>query len=192
MLRKLSVFCVLAAVLALIGFALLRPAPAPPKPQLPPPPVPAILGAHWGESMEQVQAASGAPLTAVEFETRFYTPPNFAKNTELIQAYETDAVPFLNRPAKITFVFFKNRLFMYRIFLRSNDAGDVNQAVTEYLQSQYGAGFKEGEGEPAGKIIWQTKDLLVNYWFYEDELKLREKMTAGFAVIYQPIEGQIR
>ena len=60
--------------------------------------------------------------------------------------------------------------------------------MRRYLVREFGPNFMPTEDETALKLIWQFKDRIVNYWFYEDDMALSQKFKAGFGVVYKPIE----
>ena len=189
MLRKHSyLLIILAIAIASIAVLFLKfnssPVPKPPAEK-------AFMNVAWGMSMAEVEEAIHAKLTSAEVGTRFYSPKNPLENNAKIKAYEQTELPFLGRKAKVTYIFYRDRLFLYHLFLRDNDAETLDTDVTKYLTREYGPGFTQSEEGSSAKIIWQTKELIVNYWFYRDDLRLREQFSAGFAVIYQPIESGI-
>ena len=195
MLKKPSILILLLAIASILFLSLLFLKSKNSGPiQFPPGPAPAkaFMNTVWGMSAQEVQEAVQADLTPAEVGTRFYSPKNPAVNESKIKAYEQIGLDFLGRKATVTYIFYMDRLFIYRVSVRSSDADALDSDVTQHLMGQFGEGFVQEDPKASAKIIWQTKDLIVNYWLYQDDLRLVEKFSAVFAVMYQPLERLVQ
>ena len=144
----------------------------------------AFLNALWGMSRAEVETANGRPLQKPSSRQRFYDPP---KGTEdRYEIWQVEGQNVLGRPAILFYSFLDGKLFAYHVFMTDADGEALDKTIRSYLVKKFGTNFSEEEGTL--KMLWQSKDIWVNYWFYELDLSLTTRYKAGFGVLYRQLE----
>ena len=149
------------------------------------------MDARWGMSRAAVEQANGVSLRPFSDISRFYTPPPRIKDLSRFQWFQQDGVPFLNRRARVGYLFFDGRFFAYHVFVSDKDPDRLDEEMRAYLEREFGPEHSRSEEEAPLKEIWQSKRLIVNYWLFQEELSLAPKFTAGFGVVFRPLEDEI-
>ena len=153
---------------------------------------PAFLNARWGMSQTQLERANGRKLRPAVSHRKFYSVKKGVLDKTRYKALREDAGrSFLGREAEITYIFFDDRFFSYHVFTRDRDASTLDRDMRKFLFGRFGETFQSVENGRPLKMIWNQKDAIVNYWFSEVDLNLGEKYTAGYGVVYRPIEEAI-
>lgn len=143
----------------------------------------AFLNAAWGMSPAQVKEASHSILAPSASSDRFYRPaPGTENRTQTLEAH---GQKFLGREAVVSYTFLDDRLFSYHVFTSDSDADRLDADMRRYLVRIFGTKYSPVEDDSSLKMVWQFKDKLVNYWFYEEDLALAAKFKAGFGVEYK-------
>ena len=144
----------------------------------------AFLNASWGMSKAEVETVNGKLLQKPSSRQRFYDPP---KGTEdRYEIWQVEGQNVLGRPAILLYSFFDGKLFAYHVFMTDMDEEVLDETVRGYLVRTYGEDFSEEAGPL--KMIWQTKELTVNYWFYKVDLSVTTRFKAGFGVLNRALE----
>ncbi len=175
-------FLILAVIAA--GFSYFKFCPL----SKPVPPV-AFSKACWGMGFQEVQKSNQTTLTKNENLGRFYIPKRNGPESSRYTSYESNDSSFLGRQAKVRYLFLDDRLFAFHLFIQDADAEKLQADMEAYLDRQFGKQYLEGGDTSASlKRIWNLKDQIVNYWFFQESLSLSQKFSAGFGVVYRPIE----
>ena len=166
-------------VLALTAFFGKERWPIASRPSEPPPKPKAFLRAEWGMAPDQVAAANGVVLSKPTSRKRFYQPESGTESR-----YQTLEAPgrLLGRASTVSYTFLDGALVSYHVFTADSDDEALDAAMRGYLSKTFGPNFEEIRGEPALKMVWQFKDTVVNYWFYEEPNALSQPYRAGFGV----------
>ena len=138
---------------------------------------------------QEVQKSNQTTLTKNENLGRFYIPKRNGPESSRYTSYESNDSSFLGRQAKVRYLFLDDRLFAFHLFIQDADAEKLQADMEAYLDRQFGKQYLEGGDTSASlKRIWNLKDQIVNYWFFQESLSLSQKFSAGFGVVYRPIE----
>ncbi len=152
----------------------------------------AFLNAHWGMNRRQVERANQKRLHPVASQRKFYNVKPGVKERSRYQALEeSSSRQVLGYDATITYLFFDGKLFAYYVFIQDRDTV-LDQDMRKYLIDQFGGNYATSEEAQSPKMVWSRKDVFVNYWFFQDELSLSGKYTAGYGVVYRPLEEAAR
>lgn len=143
-------------------------------------------------SVKEVQQVNRIELERIQNYERYYSPKKALRDLKKLEAYKETGIKFLGREATVTYIFFNNRLFQYHVFIQDSDKSALEEDLTRYLTKEFGFLFIRNDEGLGLRRIWQKKDRIINDWFYQDDLCLIKKYSAGFAVLYLPIENEIR
>lgn len=151
----------------------------------------AFQNAEWGSSPAEVERANGVTLNISASPKRYYTVKS-GVDAARYQSLESPEVDFLGRKARVTYVFFDNRLFSYAVFVEDEDAEALDAEMRDYLVHAFGEGYTsmEEDGAPL-RLIWHSRATIVNYWLTET-FSLRPKASAGFGVVDNALEATIK
>ena len=152
----------------------------------------AFINTEWGMSVKEVQQVNRIELERIQNYERYYSPKKALRDLKKLEAYKETGIKFLGREATVTYIFFNNRLFQYHVFIQDSDKSALEEDLTRYLTKEFGFLFIRNDEGLGLRRIWQKKDRIINDWFYQDDLCLIKKYSAGFAVLYLPIENEIR
>ncbi len=151
----------------------------------------AFLNAKWGMSKTQVETANAVTLGPPASKRQLFTPSDRV-DASRYQSYE-QTVPalFLGRQATVCYVFFDDRLFTYDVFVKDAEGEALDSEMRHYLTDRFGSDLSEVNDQDPLRLVWQEKYRIVNYWFYQEAFSLSQKYTAGFGVVYRPINDAI-
>ena len=149
------------------------------------------MNARWGMSPAEVEKANTAPFKEAQSSPKLFTPKETVKDPSRYRVFQSE-ISFLGRPAAINYVFFDGKFYTYHIFVNDSDFDGLDGDMRRYLISRFGVGYSEIQDKTSSlKLVWHTREKIVNYWIYEDEYRLRLPMTAVMGVVYRPIEESI-
>ena len=140
----------------------------------------AFRNAQWGMHPTEVESANVTTLQPVANSRRFFN--DTSTDLSRYHSYEQGSILFLNREARVTYTFHDDRLVAYHVFLSDREGDGLDADMRRYLTRAFGENFSEPEDGSSLKLVWQSKDRIVNYWFMEEPLSLRSQYTAGFGV----------
>lgn len=152
----------------------------------------AFLNSQWGMSSAEVEIANATKLEPSQSQKKFFTPKEEIKDPSRYKTLEQSGFQFLGRDATATYVFFDDKLFTYHVFIQDRDEHALDDAVRSYLVQTFGQGYAVVEDESTLKLIWQSREWIVNYWFYQEALTLQEKYTAAYGVVNSTLESAIQ
>ncbi len=118
---------------------------------------------------------------------RFYTPRPGIEDSRY-QTWRSEGQRFLGRTAVIHYTFLDDRLFAFHVFITDSDGQKLDSDMRRYLVARFGTQFSREEEDPALKLLWQSKERTVNYWFYERESSLLGRFKAGYGALYHSFE----
>lgn len=146
----------------------------------------AFMKARWGMSPDEVMAANQITLFPPHTNKRFFSPKEMEGDRH--KTLQSSGQLFLGREAEVYYTFKDNRLCMYHVFVSDSDEELLDKDMRNYLNRKWGetAGTPQ-EDESTLKLLWQFKDVIVNYWLYQDEMALKSHFKAGVGVTYRPI-----
>jgi hypothetical protein len=144
----------------------------------------AFLSATWGMSPAEVEEANQSNLSP-SANPHKYVPIATDLRYEVLE----EPRDFLGRRATVSYLFFENKLYSYRVFIEDRDAVSLDKETRAYLDQAFGDGYNTEEGPL--KRIWNRKDVIVNYWFFKNELSLGEKYAAGYGVTSRSMDELI-
>lgn len=151
----------------------------------------AFFNVRWGMTQHEAEISGGRKLYTVANAGKFYS----VKPGILISRYkalqEEPGRLLLGREAEVTYIFFDDHLFSYHVFVHDRDPDVLDHDMKNLLFKKYGQSFIVEENNNPMTMIWNQKDIIVNYWFYKDSFSLGEKYIAGYGVLYRPIERTI-
>jgi hypothetical protein len=150
----------------------------------------AFFNASWGMTPNEVQHVNSRALHPTESRRKFYSVKQGIDPSRYQAMQEEGGRHFLGRPAEITYIFFDGHLFSYHVFVRDRDALALDQDMRKALIRRFGDDPHVVEDRLI-KMIWNQKDIFVNYWFFMDDLSLSGEYIAGYGVVYRPIEEAI-
>ncbi len=177
----LLILLVLAATLAILSVRLLNNiGTATPQSPL------AFMDARWGMTADEVAAANQVSLSPAQTNKRFFSPKQGEEGR--FQVLAAQGHRFLDRDADVYYTFKDGKLCMMHVFISDKDLDVLDADMRRHLNRVWGPEASEMTDEGPLKQVWQTKDMNVNYWFYEDELALNNRFKAGVGVTYKPIE----
>ena len=143
-------------------------------------------------SSNQVAVANGGLLVPVVSANKFYTIKEGVADKTRYQALQQEGISFLNHEATATYIFFDDRLFSYLVFIQDADEAALDLLMKEYLIGQLGIGYSSvNDGSPL-RLVWHSPEQIVNYWIFKEELTMLQKFSAGFGVVYRPLEEAIK
>jgi len=139
----------------------------------------AYFRSEWGMSPAQVASANDVQLKEKPAGPRFYQAEPGSESR-----YQSLEAPgrFLGRDAAISYTFYDGKLVSYHIFISGSDPDALDADMRRYLVNTFGPNTDEAEEGSSLKMVWQTKDKIVNYWFYEEQNTLNRPYRAGFGV----------
>lgn len=143
----------------------------------------AFSKALWGMTPSQVARVNGAALKPVSSSDQFYRAEDSDRSQYL--SYQQEGARYLGRDAVITYTFRDRRLFAYHAMVSDTNGEVLDADVRRYLAQLFGKDSSSQEDSSTLKLIWHFKDLIVNYWFMENDLVLRPKYTAVIGVTSQ-------
>ena len=139
----------------------------------------AYFHAEWGMSPAQVSVVNGVPLKEQSGGHHFYQAETGSE-----ERYQSLEAPghFLGRDSVISYTFHDGKLVSYHIFISDSNDQSLDADMRRYLTGEFGPGGEEMEDGASLKMVWQTKDRIVNYWLYEEPNALTRPYRAGFGV----------
>lgn len=145
---------------------------------------PAFMNAQWGMSPDEIVSANRTALEPATGNRRFFqAEPGDEVRYQTLQAA---GHKFLGREAVVYYTFLDGRLHACHVFVSDGSEDLLDADMRRYLIRQWGSQFSEIHDESPLKLIWQFKDLSVNYWIYRDEMSLVHSWKAGVGVSYKP------
>jgi hypothetical protein len=139
----------------------------------------AFLNSEWGMSPNELAAVHGAALTEKTGGRHLYQAE--AGTDARYKTLEASG-KFLGREAVTNFTFFDDKLVSYHVFVSDSDEHALDEDMKRYLMRAFGAGSEEEDQGTPLKMVWQTKEKIVNYWLYEEPNALSRPYRAGFGV----------
>ena len=141
----------------------------------------AFRNSVWGMPLSEVERANGSVLVPADKNQHFF--PQEDTDPSLYRSYEQHGLTFMGREAMVAYTFRDGRLFAYHVFVTDTDREGLDADMRRYLTRAFGPDFSEIDEEGSTlKLIWQSKDRIINYWFVEDERMLRPRYKAVFGV----------
>lgn len=154
-----------------------------------------FIQSKWGASPQEVEAADQVTLQTSESYRKFYSVKEEIKDTSRYKALYADSKEFLGHKARISYVFFDNKLYTYHVFIQGSDPAELDSLMRKYLVENFGNTFVSVDDEASPlKLVWNQPTEFINYWFFKEPLSisLEDKFSAGFGVVYRPLEDSIK
>ncbi len=144
-----------------------------------PAPEKAYFRSEWGMSPEEAVSANGVPLKEKPAGQHFYeAEPGEESRYKVLEA----PCRFLARDSVVSYTFRDGRLVSYHVFTSDTEGEILDADMRRYLKRLFGSNAEDLGGEKALKLVWQTKNKIANYWFYEELNSLTRPYRAGFGV----------
>lgn len=141
-------------------------------------------------SPAQVERSNRCRLVPAGGPQKYFSPKPGASAADYL-ALRQERAEFLGREASVVYVFHRERLYGYHVFLQGRDEWELDRLLTAHLEKLFGGGFLEIDDGGALRRVWNLPRLIVNYWRYADPYSVFDRTRAGYGVVTRQAEDAV-